>query len=164
VERIIKLLRAGDYPEKDSHTMMRAMVAFWLLGATDGHAKNFSIFLSPGGRYRMTPLYGVISAQPSVDAGEIRPNKFRLAMAVGNRRHYRINTIAARHFIETAVASGIEQRAILSILEEMRETVPTAVKTTLSSLRKDFPEKISTSMASGINQRLQLLEPPKKSK
>jgi hypothetical protein len=50
------------------------------------------------------------------------------------------------------------------MLEEMRETVPTAVKTTLSRLPKDFPEKISTSIASGINQRLPLLEPPKKSK
>ena len=47
---------------------------FWLLGATDGHAKNFSIFLLPGGRFRLTPLYDVMSAQPNVDAGEIRHN------------------------------------------------------------------------------------------
>ena len=164
VERILKLLRSGDYPEEDSQTMMRAMVAFWLLGATDGHAKNFSIFLSPGGRYRMTPLYDVISAQPSVDAGEIVHNKFRLAMAVGTSRHYRINTIAARHFIETAVAGGMDQRIILSMLEEMRETVPAAVRTTLSWLPKDFPEAIATSIASGINRRLQLLRLPQKSK
>ena len=44
-------------------------------------------FLYPGGRYRMTPLYDVISAQPSVDAGQIRQNSFRLAMAVGDNRH-----------------------------------------------------------------------------
>jgi len=80
--------------------MMKTMIVFWLLGATDGHAKNFSVFLSPGGRYRMTPLYDVISAQPSFAAGEIRPNQFRLAMAVGDNRHYRINTIAPRHFLQ----------------------------------------------------------------
>ena len=102
IERILRLLRDGDNPAEHQRTFMKTMVVFWLLGATDGHVKNFSIFLSPGGRYRMTPLYDVISAQPSVNAGTIRANQFRLAMAVGNTRRYRINTIAARHFIETA--------------------------------------------------------------
>ncbi|MDB5838281.1 MAG: HipA N-terminal domain protein, partial [Herminiimonas sp.] len=37
-----------------------------LLRATDGHAKNFSIFLQPGGYYRMTPLYDVLSARPII--------------------------------------------------------------------------------------------------
>jgi hypothetical protein len=44
--------------------------------------KNFSIFLSPGGRFRMTPLYDVMSAQPNIDAGEIPRNRMKLAMAV----------------------------------------------------------------------------------
>jgi len=36
-----------------------------LLCATDGHAKNFSIFIGQGGTYRMTPLYDVLSAYRS---------------------------------------------------------------------------------------------------
>ena len=28
---------------------MRTQLVFWLLAAIDGHAKNFSIFLLPGG-------------------------------------------------------------------------------------------------------------------
>ncbi|MET0575794.1 MAG: hypothetical protein ABWZ83_08020 [Mesorhizobium sp.] len=32
-------------------TFIRASIVFWLLGATDGHAKNFSIFLSAGGAF-----------------------------------------------------------------------------------------------------------------
>ncbi|WFU85618.1 HipA domain-containing protein [Bradyrhizobium sp. CIAT3101] len=35
------------------------------MGATDGHAKNFSIFLAPGGRYHLTPLYDVLTASPA---------------------------------------------------------------------------------------------------
>ncbi|RWD34912.1 MAG: type II toxin-antitoxin system HipA family toxin, partial [Mesorhizobium sp.] len=68
---IINLLKGSDTPDADILTFMRANIIFWLLGATDGHAKNFSIFLSPGGGYRMTPLYDVLSAQPSLDTDQI---------------------------------------------------------------------------------------------
>ena len=33
-----------------------------MLRAIDGHAKNFSLFLNPGGRFQLTPLYDVLSA------------------------------------------------------------------------------------------------------
>lgn len=36
----------------------------WLIGATDGHAKNFSVFIQAGGSYRLTPFYDIISAFP----------------------------------------------------------------------------------------------------
>ena len=80
---IMRLLRDGDNPGEDQHAFITAVITFWLLGAIDGHAKNFSVFLSPGCRYRMTPLYDVVSAQPNVEAREIRRNQFRLA---GRRR------------------------------------------------------------------------------
>jgi len=154
IERILRLLRDGDNPTEDQRTLMKTMVVFWLLGATDGHAKNFSIFLSPGGRYRMTPLYDVISAQPSVNAREIRPNQFRLAMAVGNSRHYRVNTIAARHFVETAQRAGVGELTMASIFEELRETAMNAARNTVTQLPKNFPEEIATAILLGINKRL----------
>lgn len=157
IERIMRLLRDGDHPAEDQRKLMKTMVVFWLLGATDGHAKNFSIFLSPGGRYRMTPLYDVISAQPSVNAGEIRHNQFRLAMAVGNNRHYRMNTIAARHFVETAQRAGMGEKIMASIFEELRETTMAAVKDTVAQLPNNFPEEITLAIQSGIDKRLQTI-------
>jgi serine/threonine-protein kinase HipA len=77
---ITQLLKGSDTPEQDIATFMRACILFWMLGATDGHAKNFSIMLGPGGRFRLTPLYDVLSAQPSLDAGQIQQKKFKLAM------------------------------------------------------------------------------------
>ena len=68
---ILKLLRGSDEPLLDQRSFLKANIVFWIMGATDGHAKNFSIFLSPGGRFHMTPLYDVISAQPSVDSKQI---------------------------------------------------------------------------------------------
>lgn len=71
MREIIDLLKGSDTPDEDIATFLRSCILFWLIGATDGHAKNFSIFLSPGGRFRMTPLYDVLTAQPSLDAGQI---------------------------------------------------------------------------------------------
>ena len=61
---------------------MRAQIVFWLLVAIDGHAKNFSVFLTPGG-YKLTPLYDVMSASPYP---QLSPHKIKLAMAVGKNR------------------------------------------------------------------------------
>lgn len=53
---IMRLLAASDVPDIDRRNFMKTMIAFWLIGATDGHAKNFSVFLAPGGRFNATPL------------------------------------------------------------------------------------------------------------
>ncbi|TDQ28019.1 type II toxin-antitoxin system HipA family toxin [Phyllobacterium brassicacearum] len=82
---IVNLLKGSDTPEADITAFMHANIIFWMLGATDGHAKNFSIYLSPGGRFRMTPLYDVMTAQPSLDANRVPRNKFKLAMSVGTQ-------------------------------------------------------------------------------
>ena len=64
------------------------------MGATDGHAKNFSIFLGPGGRFYLTPLYDVLTAQPSLDDRLIERKQMKLAMSVGTSRHYKIEDIS----------------------------------------------------------------------
>jgi serine/threonine-protein kinase HipA len=157
IASILRLLRDGDNPAKDQRTLMKTMILFWLLGATDGHAKNISVFLSPGGRYRMTPLYDVISAQPSVDAHEIRQNKFRLAMAVGDNRHYRINTIMPRHFLQTAQRASMGEQIMASIFEELRDTTHDVVRNAIAELPQGFPEVVTTAIRSGINRRLSYL-------
>jgi serine/threonine-protein kinase HipA len=159
IESIMRLLRDGDNPGEDQHAFIKAVITFWLLGATDGHAKNFSVFLSPGGRYRMTPLYDVVSAQPSVAAREIRRNQFRLAMAVGDNRHYRIDMIAPRHFLQTAQSAGMGANIVVSIFEELRDTVIDAVTSTVAKLPRNFPEEVAATIQLGINKRLQAVHP-----
>ena len=86
-----------------------AQLAFWLLAATDGHARNFSIFLLPGGGYRMTPLYDVISVWPVIVNG---PNllawqEARLAMAVRSKNvHDGLARIQTPHWQGVAERSG----------------------------------------------------------
>ncbi len=44
---ILDLLKGSDSPAEDQTTFLKAQLVFWLIAATDGHAKNFSIFLAP---------------------------------------------------------------------------------------------------------------------
>ncbi len=45
----LKLLKHLGLPADDHRTLFQTQSVFWLIGATDGHAKNFSLFLYPGG-------------------------------------------------------------------------------------------------------------------
>ncbi len=78
---ILKLLKGSDDPAKDQTTLLQAQILFWLIGAPDGHAKNFSLFLGPSGGYRLTPLYDVLTAQPSLDPHQIERKQLSLAMS-----------------------------------------------------------------------------------
>lgn len=136
---------------------MKANIILWLLGATDGHAKNFSVFLSPGGRFRLTPFYDVISAQPSVDTKQILWKQFRLAMAVGFKRHYKIMSIAPRHFFQTAEKSGVGESVVRDIIEELRDSGSGRVDSVVSGLPTGFPELVARSIQDGFKRRLKLL-------
>ena len=154
---ILDMLRGSDEPAADQRMFVKAQIAFWLLGATDGHAKNFSIFLSPGGRFVMTPLYDVMSAQPAVDAGQLRERDFRMALAVGNRRHYAIGTILPRHFAQTAAKEGIPARVVEEICRELADGADMAIETVLQSLPEEFPGELADSVIGGLRRRLRLI-------
>jgi serine/threonine-protein kinase HipA len=156
IPSILELLKGSDEPEEDRRAFFKTLVTFWLLGAIDGHAKNFSIFLSAGGRFRLTPLYDVISAQPSVDAGQIQRNRMKLAMAVGDNRHYVIHTIVPRHFVESAARCGIQP--VAPLFDELRADAEAAIDSVCRALSSGFPEQIAGSISDGVRARLRSLE------
>jgi serine/threonine-protein kinase HipA len=158
ITSILDLLRGSDDPEGDRRDFMKAQIVFWLLGAIDGHAKNFSIFLGPGGRFRMTPLYDVVSAQPAVDAGQIRHDQMKLALAVGGNNHYVVDTILPRHFIQTGEAAGIPAATTQDILHELQARVPAALEATRRDLPAGFPDAIVKAIYRGMLGRLRRIE------
>ncbi len=157
MRQILDLLKASDEPEGDRTIFLKAQIVFWLLGATDGHAKNFSIFLLPGGRFRLTPLYDVMSAQPNVDAGQIRLNRMKFAMAVGDNRHYVIDSIMPRHFLQTAAGAGVPPARVRRIFDELDAGAERAIDTALAELPPEVPERIITPVVEGVRRRLSLL-------
>lgn len=158
LREILELLRGSDTPDEDIATFMRANIIFWLLGATDGHAKNFSIFLTPGGRYRMTPLYDVLSAQPSLDAHQIGRKKFKLAMSVGKNRHYALNDIVPRHFVQTAAIAGIGTPLMRTLFADLAAKAPYQTSAAINALSFGLPQDMVESISNGIAHRVRLIE------
>lgn len=153
VLRIMDTLTGSNDPAADRLSFFRAQIAFWLLGATDGHAKNFSLFLRPRGAFQLTPLYDVLSAQPMVDAGQIGRNAFKLSMAVGNSGKYRLNEIHDRHFMETGKACGLSQTQASQTLDELRERLVPAIEAVNTNLPADFPALLVASIGDGARSR-----------
>jgi hypothetical protein len=50
---IARVLQGSESRDADLQTLLRAQLLFWMLAATDGHAKNFSVRLLAQGRYQL---------------------------------------------------------------------------------------------------------------
>jgi serine/threonine-protein kinase HipA len=151
---ILNLLKGGDAPAEDQKTFLKAQILFWLIGATDGHAKNFSVFLGPGGSFRLTPIYDVLTAQPSVAARQIERKQMKLAMFAGDARHYKNDEIVGRHFIQTTERAGLPGAIAKEALQEIAQAAATAVKTVEKQLPSGFPEEIHVSVKNALASRL----------
>lgn len=157
-QAIMNLLKGSDKPTEDQAAYLKAQIVFWLLGATDGHAKNFSVFLNPGQSFRMTPIYDVLTAQPSADAGQVPIKKFKLAMSVGDHNHYRIDEVTPRHFIQTADRCNFDSRIVAGELESLLETARTKVLACYGELPGQFPNMLLDSTLKGIETRLHAID------
>lgn len=158
IKRLLELLKASDDPAADQRVFLKAQIFFWLLGATDGHAKNFSLHLLPGGRFRLAPLYDIMSTQPCVDAGQLRHNQFKLAMAVGKNQHYIVDDVLPRHFVQTAMLAGIGRAMVDHILAEIADAMQRALDDVARNLRDDFPSRLLDQLAGGIRRRLRTID------
>jgi serine/threonine-protein kinase HipA len=152
------VLKGSDDPEADQRLVLKAQAMFWLLGATDGHAKNFSLHLLPGGRFRLAPLYDIMSTQPYVAAKQLRESEFRLAMTVGKNRHYQVEEVFPRHFVQSAAAAGIGDAMVTAVMHDLAGTLPQAFQEVASALPAGFPAQIVESIAVGMNRRLRRIE------
>jgi len=155
---ILKLLRQADDPQRDQITFLKSQILFWLIGATDGHGKNFSLFLRPGGRFELTPFYDVLTAQPAFDAKRIPHRSYKLAMSVGARRKYKILNIEGRHFVETAREAGLGRTLTRRAIDEVRDVAHGALERARARMPADFHEDIHGSVSRAVAERLPRLD------
>ncbi|WP_027135815.1 type II toxin-antitoxin system HipA family toxin [Geminicoccus roseus] len=154
---VLDLLKGSDQPGADRAVFLRATLVFWLLAATDGHAKNFSLALRAGGRFTLSPLYDVLSAQPSLDAGQIQRRQMRLAMSVGDRRHYAVDEIVPRHFEQAAARAGLSRSVVHAIFDDLAGSAGPALERVVRELPPDFPPEVLDPIAAGMRRRLLFL-------
>jgi serine/threonine-protein kinase HipA len=151
ISEIMRFLLQSHESKQDREVFFKTHVLFWLLAAIDGHAKNFSVFIEPDGRFRMTPLYDIMSAHPLVANKQLQSKKLKTAMAVvGKNRHYLWHSIQPRHFLSTAESIGFNTQTARGLFNEMIEEIDNVVTQVESRLPKSFPESISGPIFDGI--------------
>lgn len=155
---ILTLLQRSDEPQKDQVDFFKSQILFWLIGATDGHGKNFSVFLKPEGRYSLTPFYDVLSAQPAFDKRQIPNNKYKLAMSAGKSRHYRILEVVGRHFVQSGKEAGLGPTLMNKAITDILERAKDAPDKALSLMPGDFAQEVHDSILACMPARLRLLE------
>ena len=154
------MLQGSESRDEDLATLLRAQLLFWMLAATDGHAKNFSIRLLQQGRYRLMPLYDVLSAWPVTGSrqNQIHPKKLKLAMALrGESKHYRVEEITRRHFNATARRCGLGA-GMESIIDDIITRTPSVIESVGASLPKGFPAKLFSSVTTALQKAAQRFE------
>jgi serine/threonine-protein kinase HipA len=152
----LRVLRNSRTAAADIRHFLCAQLGFWLLAATDGHAKNFSIFLLPGGGYRMTPLYDVISAWPVIGHGPnlVAWQEAKLAMAVRSKNvHYELARIQTRHWRGLAQRSGAE--GTWEAMQALVGRVEPAIARVQMLLPAGFPERTARSIFDGLRRQSQ---------
>ncbi len=155
ITNILEFLNGAVAPHEDRLVFMKAQIVFWLLAAIDGHAKNFSIYLTPGG-YKLTPLYDVLSAAAYP---EFSVHKIKLAMSIGNKGYYRLKQIQLRHFYQTGQKAGLREQEMDDIFSGLAAQLDDAIAE-VAALAADagMPESTSEPILAAVNKRAGMIQ------
>jgi serine/threonine-protein kinase HipA len=154
IGQAMDLLSGSEDAQRDKGTSALAKLAFWLLAATDGHGKNFSLHQLAGGRYRMTPLYDILSAWPLIGPGarQLHYRRAKLAMWLsGRNRHYGLAEIQTRHWLGLAVGIGVP--GLWDRMQALVRTTDGAIQRVLDFLPGRFPERVATTIREGVRSQ-----------
>lgn len=156
IDAILQLMNGSMTREDDRRVFFQAQVLFWMLCATDGHAKNFSLFIRPGGRYQLTPLYDVLSAYPVLGEGpsKIPPQKARLAMAVrAKNAHWKMKDIRRSHWLALGTRHGVvtaDGRPARAVVDDLVARTPEALARVRALLPHGFPADLADTILDGV--------------
>lgn len=158
-EHILRLIRdsAADPSRRgmdpngafeDSWSFVDALIFNWIIGGTDAHAKNYSFLLGPR-LVRLAPLYDIASAFGIED---LAPQRMKLAMKIA--RHYRIENIVLRHWMEWAKAAGLNEEIVVDRIREISAKLPdTLVAVSLRMKGEGLDHPIIARIADRLTQR-----------
>jgi len=151
IVNIMEVLRGAYEAKEDRERFMRSVFLFWVLGAIDGHAKNFSILMEAGGNYRLTPLYDVLSAYPLAQSRQLEWKELKMAMALrGKNKHYRWYEIQQRHWLSTANECQFSAALMQNIIDETCDILEAVIEQVSLLLPNDFPMKMADAIFSGM--------------
>ncbi len=153
MQDIMSILQGSQEASNDRKKFIKSVFLFWMLGAIDGHAKNFSLKIESQGRYQLTPLYDVISAYPLTAKKQIAWLELKMAMSLqGKNRHYLWNTIQLRHWLTMTDKCQFSTTMMQELINEVCDTMESVISQVTQALPPHFPMHISEPIFSGMRQ------------
>lgn len=155
IKEIMGLLLGSEKSLEDRKRFMTQVFLFWVLGATDGHAKNFSIFLLPNGAFQLTPAYDIISAYPILKSRK----EISMAMAVsGKNSHRKWDGILRRHWLSTAKKCNFPESEMAQIMDRIIGDMDRVIDDVGGKLPDGFPDKVATPIFDGMKSARERME------
>jgi len=158
--QIMEILLGSNQAQQDRLRFYKTQIIFWVLAATDGHAKNFSIAHLPQNQYQATPIYDVLSAHPIIgkSKNQLSYQDAKLAMAVHSKNnHYQIDKILYRHWLTQAEQVQLGADVATDLIEDIVRSTPQVINAVSKLLPKDFPVDVADSIFTGMQQQIQKL-------
>jgi len=158
IDDCMRLLSNSNNAVIDKRNFFRAQIIFYLLAATDGHAKNFSITHLPNNQYKLTPLYDVLSIHPLIGnkVNQIPKQKVKMAMAfrgrkaMGGQNYYQLQKIQYRHFISQGKNVGFTEQEVIGMIDSVVRQVSSVIENVSALLPVYFPKTLSDTIFAGM--------------
>lgn len=109
-EQIVKLLnKYSSFPNMNISNFWEQVVFSWIIGNSDMHLKNFSIYSKNRGEYILTPAYDLLSVNLVY-----KKDLEELALNLCGKK----SKIRKEHFVSTMLKSGIKEKAIENLFKK----------------------------------------------
>ncbi len=155
IKGLVSVLETSVNRQEDLETLFKSLAIYFVLGATDGHAKNYSIEYVKQG-HKLAPLYDILSIFPTLSSSEMAAAKYKMALSMGISNHYRAHKINRKHFLETAricqMTENLANQIIDDILGQLKNEVWNEIE--YSTL---FDHTIKNKIVEGIKATLKRL-------
>jgi serine/threonine-protein kinase HipA len=148
IKEFVSILETSVNRQKDLETMFKSLIVFFVIGAIDGHAKNYSIEYVKEG-HQLAPLYDILSIFPALNKKDITIGKYKMALSVGKSNHYTAKRIYRKHFLETAKFCQIAEERANEIIDEVLLSISNEIWNDINYSKK-FDLSIKNKIVNGI--------------
>lgn len=170
----LRLLEETENPPRDQLRFIQHHIFQWLIGADDGHLKNFSLYLSNDEkteeRVRLAPFYDISSVEPYNKDNPEAPDDYpyprrerpqqldfdpSLVIPLAGSKRQRIRDIDPEDFHDIARHCSVRRDAVERSVEALSEAILPAFKTTADETGDVVPGYVLDPIEHGIKKRLQ---------
>ncbi|MGE3921169.1 MAG: type II toxin-antitoxin system HipA family toxin [Gammaproteobacteria bacterium] len=151
IKSILDILQNAESALEDRTRFFKTAFLFWVMGAIDGHAKNFSVLIKSHGRFQLSPIYDVISAYPLAEKRELESQKLKMAMSLkSSQNHYKWQTIQLRHWYVMAQYCHFPLQKVEDIIASVFDQMDEIILNLEMNLPNNFPSHISNAIFKGM--------------